>query len=244
MHISLRSVLVLSTFFMCTHAHTSSSKLSDQRTPTASILDMVAPHLPDSPVILEAGAYDGKDTRLMALKWPNATIHAFEPDPQAFAKLVATTSRINNIHVYEYALGTHNGSAIFHQSEDNGNTWSGSLLEPKEHLNYAPTTFNTTVQVHVKMLDTWAQEYGIDHIDFLWLDMQGFELPAMKAGPTIMNTVKVIYCEVEFVEAYAGQPLYKEVLTWLQDQGFRLIFTDFKEGDPNRWWGNILMVRD
>jgi len=44
-------------------------------------VDIVAPYLPANPVIIEAGAFNGSDTIKLAKKWPQATIHAFEPVP-------------------------------------------------------------------------------------------------------------------------------------------------------------------
>ena len=60
----------------------------------------------------------------------------------------------------------------------------------------------------------------IKKIDMLWLDMQGVELEVMKSAPNIMNSVKVVYTEVDFVEAYKGQALWPELRSWLESQGF------------------------
>jgi hypothetical protein len=78
----------------------------------------------------------------------------------------------------------------------------------------------------------------------LWLDMQGYELPAMKAAPKVLSKVSVIITELEFVEAYAGQPQYHEVKSWLESQGFVLVGGNFSfPKHPQQWFGDGIFVR-
>ena len=210
------------------------------------ILDIVQKYLPQNPVIVEAGAFDGADSVKMAELWPRGSVHAFEPDPLNFIKLKRKTSFNNNIYCYPLALSNKNGTALFYQSEDPDNpdnAQSGSLLTPKEHLNYSNVIFSNGFEVITMTLDAWAQENNVKQVDLLWLDTQGTELDIVKAAPNVLKKVKAIYTEVEFVEAYEGQALYNEVRCWLEDQGFVLIATNFNDSDKTRWYGDILMVR-
>ena len=210
------------------------------------VLALVNKYIPERPVILEAGAFDGVDTVRMKNFWPKSIIHTFEPDPENFLKLKKNTAGIEGIYCYEMALSNVDGKAFFNRSDDPArpdNRQSGSLLAPKEHLTYSGVVFAEKVEVATLTLDSWAKLYSVSGVDFLWLDMQGFELTALKAAPNFLKQVKVIFTEVEFVEAYAGQALYPEVRKWLEDQGFILLAKDFNDGDKKRWYGNILMVR-
>ena len=89
---------------------------------------------------------------------------------------------------------------------------------------------------------------AIDHIDFMWLDMQGFELNALKNSQIAFNTT-LIYCEVEFIEFYEGQYLYHDVKEWLEANGFEIIAVDFdaaaaEVGDfGGHSYGNILFKK-
>ena len=98
--------------------------------------------------------------------------------------------------------------------------------------------------VPVTTLDAWAMEFGIPKIDVLWLDMQGAELEVLKASPQVLSGVSVISTEIEFVEAYEGQPLYQEVRAWLEEQGFQLIAGTFEfPKSPQVWFADALFVR-
>lgn len=219
---------------------------------------IVAPHLPKDPVILEGGAYDGKNSVRLAELWPAGTVHCFEPVPELFAKVKATVAGRSNIHPWDLALSDTSGTATFHIAEEEQKpgipSQSGSLLAPKDHLQRAPSiVFKRTIDVATTTIDDWAARNGIARVDFLFLDIQGAELLAMKGAPRIMKTVKAIVTEVEFVEAYAGQPRYREIRNWLEAQGFRMAAADFDPVNPvrpegskvenGRWYGDAVFVR-
>ncbi len=211
-----------------------------------SLFPFVEPHLSSHPVIVEAGAFDGKDTIRMKNFWPGATIHAFEPVPEIFNLLVHNTRTLSDVHCYPYALSDATGSASFYVSESPdfpGKPFqAGSLLPPKERLALSPVTYPRTITVDTITGDDWAQKFSISHVDFLWLDMQGYELNALKAAPQLVATVKALYTEVEFIEAYKGQYLYNDVKNWLEKNGFRIIAQDFPE-QPKWFFGNLLFIR-
>jgi FkbM family methyltransferase len=214
----------------------------------AESLSIAAQYLPSNPVIVEAGAYDGKETCVLASYWPRGYIHSFEPVQELFKKVVSNTKHVSNISVYNLALGVHCGPAIFYLSVEPEDTehvsQSSSLYPPKEHLNYSTSLFERTESVTVTTLDEWAEQQGVEKVDMLWLDMQGYELPALKASPKILSGVSVILTELEFVEAYMGQPLYKEVRAWLAEQGFVLVAGNFGfPKHPGTWFGDGLFVR-
>jgi len=83
------------------------------------------------------------------------------------------------------------------------------------------------------------------------LDLQGSELDVIMASPIILNTVKAIYTEVEFIEAYKGQHLYTDVKNFLESQGFKIIAKDFTNEEAEtkkidigqKWYGNILFAK-
>lgn len=117
---------------------------------------------------------------------------------------------------------------------------SSSLLPPKEHLKHAPhVKFPRTIKVNSSTFDTWANENNISHADFMWLDMQGYELNALKASPKILNTVKVLLTEISFSEVYEGQHQFAEVKEWLENKGFELIAIDTQ----HKWFGDAIFVK-
>ncbi len=207
------------------------------------ILLFIKPYLPDYPVIVEAGAFNGRDTRRLATFWPQGTVHAFEPVPEIFAQLKSNSAHLSNVHCYQLALSNSTGTATFNVSENPHKPGApypaGSLLTPKERLQFSSAQYPKKIQVPTTTLDDWAQKYKISHVDFLWLDLQGHELAVMQAAPQILQQVKIIFTEVEFVQAYEGCPLYHEVQQWLEAHGFVAIAKDF-ETTSGWFFGNMV----
>jgi 2-O-methyltransferase len=201
-------------------------------------------YLPENPNVIECGACEGFDTVSMSQIWPNGKIYSFEPVPYLFSELKNRTKNSSNVHIYELALGDFCGKSAFYLSKHlNGSiAGSSSLLPPKEHLTRnTAVTFDDIIEVDVITLDKWASDNNVDHIDFMWLDMQGYELNMLKVSNLAKNA-KVIYLEVEFAELYAGQYLYKDVLEWMIANNFELAAVDCdvnKKAD----FGNAIFIK-
>lgn len=215
-----------------------------------AMIEFVRPFLPHNPVIIDAGSYDGRETVTMKRTWPDSTIYSFEPVPELYQKLKKNTNGLANVHCFPLALSDKNGFAEFHLSEESQMpgvvSMSSSLLAPKEHLRCNPDTlFKYKIEVPTITLNEWTHLYDIPKIDFLWFDMQGYELNVLKTIPTdILNKIKVIVTEVEFVEAYEGQYLYNDIKIWLEEKGFVLVARNFDiPPSKDHWFGDAIFVR-
>jgi len=213
------------------------------------VLSIVKQFLPENPNILDAGAFDGTDTVAMAKMWPNGVLYAFEPVPEIYHWLSDKSQHCNNVRCFSIALSNKIGYQEFFLSEDphkpGVNFQSGSLLSPKEHLKYSHIQFNKKTIVPTITIDKWAELYGVSHVDMMWLDMQGMELEVLKASPKILETVKVIYTEVEFVEAYAGQGMYQDIKVFLEENGFMEYAKNFDVPGKGGWgwFGDVMFVK-
>ena len=137
-------------------------------------LEVIKPFLSDNPVIVEAGAFDGHDTKKMAQQWPQGIIHAFEPVPEIYERLVNNTHMLPQVQCHPLALSDHTGTAQFYIAEKPQKpgvaSQAGSLYKPKERLQHSPIIFPRMVTVSTITLDEWAHKNGITTIDLLWLD--------------------------------------------------------------------------
>lgn len=205
-----------------------------------------APYLPDTPIIVEAGAFNGSDTIRLAEKWPNGHIHAFEPVPELFKEMQKRVANHKNISCYEYALSDHDGTAQLYLSEKPSKpgkvSQGNSLLPPKERLHHSSLTFDRTITVPTLSLDSWAHKFKIPHVDLLWLDMQGHELAVLQASHQIIKTVQVIFTEVSFIESYENQPQVNDMIAWMNAHGFEEKGRDFSN-TTDWFFGNMLFVK-
>jgi 2-O-methyltransferase len=195
--------------------------------------------IPPNPVIIDAGAHAGEDSIEMARLWPRASVHAFEPVPALFAKMRRKARRYPNIRCYQLALGDRDDEMDMFIST--GQDASSSLLKPKELLNEHPEiTFDQQCRVRVTTIDKWAKNNGIDHVDFMWLDMQGYEMRALQGAAKILEKVAAIHTEVNLKETYSGASLYDDLRVWLENRGFSVD----REQIPYEKQGNVLFVRN
>lgn len=204
-------------------------------------------HIRPAGTFLEAGAFNGKDTLILAQHFPHATIHAFEPLPEIYAELQKNTQALPQIKTYPVALSNSVGTAPFyvanHPKRPGKICQAGTLLAPQERLSRSPITYKRTTQVPTTTIDAWAKQTGTQTIDFMWLDLQGNELAVLKACPMILKTVTALYVELNFIQAYEGQPCAQEVDEWIRNQGFTLIGADYHE-QPTHFFGNHLYIRN
>ncbi len=196
-------------------------------------LDLIAKFLPENPVIFEAGGHYGTDTTRFAEKWPGSRIISFEPNPNAFNKLLEKTKEMENVHVYNLAVNDYNGSAILnvcYGTTGDNPIFEGasSLLEPSVcmEVHYQ----GPKVEVPCVVLEDWCRSNGIDQIDFMWLDLEGLELQALSSSPKLLEQAKVIYTETNFFEFRKGMTLFHELKKFLEDSGFRLLSHWYREG--------------
>jgi len=204
--------------------------------------DMIAEYLPSSPTILEAGAADGKNTAEMADYWPQSFIHAFEPVPDALLLVEDATKQISNrVKLYPYALGSASAHVQMNVSGTGGadGTQSSSLLNPTGHLEeFEDIPFTRKIDVEVVRLDDWALRENVEKLDFLWLDLQGYELEALRGAERLLDNVSAMHVEVSNQRLYDGGVLYPELKAWLRQRGFRpVINATFRRG------GNVLFAR-
>ena len=97
--------------------------------------------------------------------------------------------------------------------------FNSALTEQFVELKDLHTVSTRTVQT--RQLDDILPRK--DHVDFLKLDIQGFELEALRGAESLLQRTSVIHCEVSFAEIYERQCLFSEIETFLRDRGFDFI---------------------
>jgi FkbM family methyltransferase len=203
----------------------------------------IAKYVPADAVIVEAGAHDGSTTVEMASFWPKSTIHAFEPVSSAAAEVRRKVAGFGErVQCHQIALGDADSFMDMHVSGDGsaGACQSSSLLAPTnaQMREFPAIPFGTKERVRVRSLDSWAEESGLGSVDFMWLDMQGYELVALAGAKRVLARVSAIHMEVSNVQLYEGAALYPAVRRAMAAWGFEPVIEAFF-----RVSGNVLFAR-
>lgn len=171
------------------------------------------------PLIIDGGANLGSITDALLGYYPSAIIHAFEPIPHLADALRAKYAHRPNVVTHAKALGAEPKTLTFHQlnSIDSSSFLTPSAIKKKYHGQKVAVSNELTVeQVRVDdMVD--------GDIDILKLDLQGYELEALKGAERSLPSTKLVLIEVEFVPLYENQPLFGDIDVFLRERGFFLL---------------------
>lgn len=171
------------------------------------------------PLVIDGGANIGYVTFRMLKTFPRATVYAFEPNPQVFQVLKNAYSSENNVTAINAALGDKDESLLFYVSKMTG---SSSFLTSTKPRSGDPIVGE--LMCDVRRLDTFLEERKLHRIDILKLDVEGFELAALRGCGAFLEEQRIsaILTEVNIVRSREGQPLFHELTDFLESRGYHL----------------------
>lgn len=174
-----------------------------------------------SPVIFDIGSNIGTWTLLAKAIFPQATIHAFEPLKNHILTFNKNTRNLSGIHLHNYCLGNENTTGIINISSFSD---SSSLLEPTPlEYEYFNIKKIGEEKVDIKRLEDLIKQNIIPTPDIIKLDIQGFELEALKGMGNLLHHVKYILCEVSFKKLYQNQALFLDIANYLEAYNLHII---------------------
>jgi FkbM family methyltransferase len=168
---------------------------------------------------VDIGANRGQFSLLLSGLLPSVRIYAFEPlsrPASAFRRLFGTSSRVT---LYQEAIGAAEMTTGMYVSRHDD---SSSLLPSSalQHEIFPGTESVAEEQVHVVPLDQRLGPQDLLEPALLKLDVQGYELAALRGCESLLNRFAHVYVEISFRELYLGQPLAGEVIEFLNRRGF------------------------
>ena len=175
----------------------------------------------DCRTVVDIGANRGQFALVARQCHPQAGIISFEPLPAAAARFCAVFADDDRVTLHEVAIGPVRGNATIHLSRRDD---SSSLLPiTATQVSLFPGTAEVaTATVRVAPLREFILVPDILPPALLKLDVQGFELEALRGCEEMLGQFACVYAECSFMELYAGQALADEVIAWLRERGFEL----------------------
>jgi FkbM family methyltransferase len=153
---------------------------------TAAVIRKLVRH---GHIALDLGAHVGFYTRLLGRRvGDRGRVIAFEPHPVHFDLLAANVQHLDNVQLVRKAASSSVGIAtLFDALPDTG----GSSLAPREHnagplqqrflaprirTEFVPRRY----EVQTVTVDQVLSEAGVDHVDFVKIDVEGAEPAALR----------------------------------------------------------------
>jgi FkbM family methyltransferase len=164
-------------------------------------------------------------------------IHLFEPQSSCFSILKEKFGQNRTITLHNFALGSQRGASILNLGSGDGQ--ASSILKPGLHNELYPyIEFRESENVEIKRFD----ELGLGNVSFLNIDIQGFELEALKGCEKILReNIFYIYTEVNRKHVYKDCALIQEIDQYLN--GFDFVRIETKWWDIFTPWGDAFYIK-
>lgn len=171
--------------------------------------------------VIDVGANVGQFSRAALARWPDASVIAFEPLPEAAESLRRSLAGFPATEVHTDAIGDEDTFVTFHPHTY---SLSSSVLPMRDDVRgrYHWAEEQPPVEVAVRRLDSVFGDRHLDRPTLLKLDVQGYELKALAGAPALLDQLDAIVLEQSFERFYEAQPLFSETNGFLESAGWRL----------------------
>ncbi|MGX1186648.1 FkbM family methyltransferase [Pseudomonas sp. F-14 TE3623] len=133
---------------------------------------------------LDVGGNIGLTALAMSTICNEGKVVAVEPVPRTFVLLQANTSQASNVNIWNFAFGSTPGFLPMQGYNDN---LSGSFIADAFHIEEEN---HFTVNVEVKTIDETFATLGLDRLDFMKIDVEGFELEVLEGALQTLSKYK------------------------------------------------------
>jgi FkbM family methyltransferase len=134
---------------------------------------------------LDIGANVGLTSILFAQT--SEKVFAFEPSLNSFRNLSINikSSKYNNVHCYEFGLGSKNRNKIL-ITAPKGESTTAYILTNDTHSEYQKET------IQIKKLDKVYKSIGVSNVKFVKIDTEGYELDVLSGATKLLKQYRPV----------------------------------------------------
>tara|TARA_R110000796_G_C14387302_1_gene416006 strand:+ start:44 stop:697 length:654 start_codon:yes stop_codon:yes gene_type:complete len=181
-------------------------------------------HLLENSDILDIGSNVGFFSEAIIKNVNYKSIHLFEPSKEYFnySKNNVLLRNCSNIFFNNYGLGDTNSTSTLYKSPNNNIGWNTFYKKDPMHATDFIDTMNNE-SCTIKKLD----DYKIENVDFIKIDVEGFEDKVIKGGLQLIKKFKpYILVEVGWGTSHPDWGGCLKIYNQLFDIGYEKV--DFK----------------
>lgn len=168
-------------------------------------------------VALDIGSNIGLYSLWMSKFIKKGTIHSFEPDKRNFERLQNNIA-LNNLSgiVRLNKAGVSNKTGVVYLSQH---------ADVLNHIVYDKTP--DAVEISTVTLDEYANKNGIRRINYLKIDIEGFEMLAFRGGENLLKNGQIDVIQLEINSALSNSGVTEQQLvSYLESFGYYLAYYD------------------
>lgn len=202
-------------------------------------------------VMIDVGAHHGWSTRqFLDLGW---SVVAYEPDPKNRAEFEKNIGANPHVQLSTNAVADKEEEAVQFFSSDISSGISGLSAFHSSHL---PTTTVRVITLHQDL-----KRRGVDRVDFLKIDVEGYDYFALKGFDWELRPRFTLY-EFENRKTVPLGYTLADTSAYMAERGYKLLYSVWEPiieyGQEHTWrglfrsppedaatcWGNVLCFRD
>jgi FkbM family methyltransferase len=174
-------------------------------------------------LIFDVGANDGSTAMAALRNFPEARVVSFEPHPTTFAALNARIAGNLRHRSVNMALGAEAGEAeMFVYDESKVNSLTPDARYAKRYGKEGHS-----IRVTTTTMDRFCEENGIENVDVLKIDTEGFDLVVLEGCRSMMERGAVKFIFVEFNDLQPKEGVFGGALmpfdVLLRPYGYRFV---------------------
>jgi FkbM family methyltransferase len=188
--------------------------------------------LDDPRIIFDVGANHGVFAQAASTCFPDAMVFLFEPLPSLRPALESLAAHYRDRWRFQsMALGACTGHLPFHidPADDGIGSFVGFSesyddLYRKSHTGALPGRVPTTVDIPIETLDNFCECQGIEQIDLIKIDVEGFEFAVLDGASKMLPNTAAIIVETSLVRTGEGKPApLSNMISRLTNAGFYIV---------------------
>lgn len=160
--------------------------------------------------VFDVGANAGDFTGNFALHaQAPCEFHLFEPHPETFARLSARFPGQPNVALVRAGVGAQKGEMpLYDVQGQHGTVWASFRREAVTELLRKPPE---SARVEVITLDEYCERRGIERIDYLKIDTEGFEREVLMGACRLIEAhrIRTIQLEWNDIQTVSGFTLFQ-----------------------------------
>ncbi len=164
--------------------------------------------------ILDVGANKGDWSRMAKGIFKEAGFFLIEPQIEMKIYLEAFCKEFLGSQFFLAGAGATPGELMLTIWDD----LAGSSFLPSESDELRESGKQRSVKIVT--IDSLLEKELMPMPQLVKLDIQGFELEALKGGARLFGNVEVFILEASLFEFIEGQPIFDEVVAFMKDQGY------------------------
>jgi len=172
--------------------------------------DWVERHGSNDLVVFDVGANEGNFTgHLRSLGAHSCRYFLFEPNPKTFRRLEARFATDDRVHIEQVGVGAASGKLpLYDITGSQGTQWASFHKASITELVGKPSE---QTYADVITLDGYCAARGIERIDFLKIDTEGFEKEVLVGAHELLRWHKIRTIQLEWndLNVFSGFTLYQ-----------------------------------